>query len=302
MKYFIFISVVSSFLFAKVTDKDLERDLDQASVDIAKLGWDAVAYVGQRVPSMGTMVIDGLVDTGLRQYKPVADAIKNLEKTNPTNGAVVRDFSKTGTSFFKMYSGVAVDRSGRLYESSDIDSQLLKLGSKLIGFYYLGVLQGGSASELSMWLVNTGGDWLGQAAIDSAVDWRKLKSQNKTDDSFEAYFVANAPSALASSIVSTPVKSATGYAIGFPAKVMGDVTEIALLMLMGRVTRNVGENLEWTAEKNQPTIVAAVVTFSTSIVKSLFLTTGCKTMIDLSRLAREHLAQWLSPEPVSADL
>ncbi len=302
MKYFTFIFFVSGFLFAEVTDKDLERDLERATVDVAKLLTDGAAYVGQRVPGVGTMVIDGLVDTALRQYKPVADAIKNLEKTNPTNGAVVRDFSKTGTSFFKMYSGFAVDRSGRLYDSSDIDSQILKLASKLIGFYYLGVLQGAQASELSMWLVNTGGDWLGQAAIDSAVDWRKLKSNNKTEDSFEGYLMANAPSALFSSVVSTPVKSATGYAIGFPTKLVGDVTEVALLMLMGRVTRNVGDKLQWTADKSQPAMIAAIVTFSTSIVKSLILTTGCKTMIDLSRLAREHLAQWLSPEPGSADL
>lgn len=253
----------------------------------ASQGVEPINYVLHRVPSVGTLLIDASVDAFLRQSPPIARELLKLEKTNPTNAAVVRDFSKMLTIGVKNYQNVSVDLSGRPYDCSDVYSQAVKLGFKAVGITglrWMG-LEGG------LFLVNTGGDVVSQAFLEAGKDWRK----NNATSSFEDYMSTAYLGALKNGAISIPIKSAMGYSIGALIKKL-QVTEGAEWMVLTAMRR-----------PRSNVVVGLTVSFAQAILKSLFLTTGCKVAVDATRSLREQyveqvLWQMINPTVLVASL
>lgn len=269
---------------ANIASADVKNDLSVVERDLVKTGldvWVLVSDMGtcfmNNIPSASTMVIDGSVDGVLRQYKPVSNMIKQLEEKNPVNGAVVRDFSKALTVLFKIHYELPVDLSGRLYDRADLYSQALKLLSKTLGFaglYSLGYI--GNSGLL--FVVNNAGDILSQSVLDSGKAWRK----NQTV-SFEQYALENF--SVNSALASIPAKGVVSQIVGWIMKTTSitDAAEIAMLIILNQaVMSKTDAGVTVTVPKALLFMPGFMASAGTSIVKSLILTTTCKTAVDLT--------------------
>jgi len=256
--------------------KDLEvveKDIMRASVDIWILVGDVGTCLRNNIPSTETLLVDGSVDAFLRQYQPLAIAIKTIEEKNPINGAIVRDLSKAMTVAFKIHYELPVDLTGRLYDRADLYGQMTKLISKVLGFSALYGC-GGIHNSYLLFLINNGGDVLSQGVLDAGKNWRK----NQTD-SFENYLLDNY--SVQKPMVSIPAKGAVSYGMGYLIQNfnIADAAELATLLILNQATR---KDSTITLPKELSFRVGFVTSFVTSVVKSLILTTTCKTAVDLT--------------------
>lgn len=278
-KIFLISVCLANFVLADVK-KDLEiveRDLVKTGLDVWVLVSDAGTCLVNNIPSASTLTIDGSVDGVLRQFKPAANMIKQLEDKNPVNGAIVRDFSKTMTVLFKIHYELPVDLSGRLYDRVDLYSQAFKLVSKTLGFsglYACGYI----GNSVLLFVVNNGGDILSQAVLDSGKAWRKNQTVSFEDFALENYSPKNA-------FVSIPAKGAMSYVVGWVIQTfsIADAAEIAMLVILNQVEKTkTAESMSLQVPKNLPFMPGFMTSAVTSIVKSLILTTTCKTAVDLT--------------------
>lgn len=277
-KIILCLSLISLNLFADISGSDLHNDIIVVEQDLIKTGFDVWVLLGDakiclynNIPSSGTLTVDGAVDSFLRQYQPIAVAIKALEQKNPVNGAIVRDFSKAMTVSFKIYYELPVDLSGRQYDRADLYAQMTKFMSKVAGFSAL-YLAGGIASPVMLFIVNNGGDVLSQGVLDAGKDWRK----NQTD-SFENYILENY--SVKKSIFSIPAKGTVSYATGWVIQNLNlaQAAELATLVILSQATKDkntiiLPEKLSFKA--------GFMTSFVTSVLKSLILTTTCKSAVD----------------------
>ena len=100
-----------------VTQQDFFRVMHDLWVLVVD---DMGSALVQRIPTFETLCSDAAMDAILRQIPAIDAWLKGLEETNPVNAAVVRDLSKTITLVWKEFWGISVDRSGRLYDISDL--------------------------------------------------------------------------------------------------------------------------------------------------------------------------------------
>lgn len=278
-KIFLISVCLANFVLADVK-KDLEiveRDLVKTGLDVWVLVSDAGTCLVNNIPSASTLTIDGSVDGVLRQYKPAANMIKQLEVKNPVNGAIVRDLSKTMTVLFKIHYELPVDLSGRLYDRADLYSQALKLVSKAVGFsglYACGFIE----NQGLLFVVNNAGDILSQAVLDSGKAWRKNQTL-----SFEEYTLENF--SVNSALASIPAKGGVSQIVGWLIQKVSiaDAAEIAMLVILNQVEKTkTAEGISLQVSKDLPFIPGFMTSAATSIVKSLILTTTCKTAVDLT--------------------
>lgn len=274
---------LNTFIFANVNiPQDLrviEQDLVRTSFDVWILVSDVGDTIFKNIPSGGTLFIDASVDALLRQVKPIAAGIKLLEDKNMVNGAVVRDFSKMLTVMAKIHLELPVDLSGRLYDSADLYSQVVKLLSKCAGFsslYFVGLIDNG----VLLFLVNNGGDVLSQGVLDAGKDWRKNQTISFVEYVQENYSVKNA-------MASIPAKGLVAFVLGALIKKLNvaDIAEIGALLALNYVVvkRMKGQepSIAWSNEL--PFRIGFVISFVQSVVKSLVLTTACKATVDLMK-------------------
>ncbi|MBL4817777.1 MAG: hypothetical protein JKY15_00915 [Deltaproteobacteria bacterium] len=327
MKIRLFFALVFSFHCVLLAAKDnfFPGDLDDLVAvegntplifqDLGELLKDGGRYMFLRVPSTGTLVIDSFMDAWLRQFPWFRKWLKELEKSNPTNSAVVRDGSKLVNTPIKMLFLVPVDQSGRLYDRGDMATQASKFFSKVVGFAVLDST-GMTKNPVALFVVNTGGDVIAQTFHEAAISWRDLDVS--TRDGYLSYFYLNAGENFGHALRSVPVKAATGYIIGFAMNYVeldykvGNFTlgginlakwiipdEIKAMMLSDvRGLLNQMEYVSPSVADEMRTIDPELwlVSFARSFVRSLALTTGCKVATDTTRLlATTRFASYVTP-------
>lgn len=281
MKRILFIAfLASSFAFSD-TDTDIKKDVKKITQDMVQTGTDlnvlfqdTLDCVKENIPSVGTLGVDAAVDSCMRQSESLEAFIEKLEEKNPVNAAIVRDISKALTVMVKMYFEIAVNQSGRIYDKADLYAQFTKVFSKAVGLTGLwgtGMLKNG----LAIWLVNQAGDVLSQAVLDVGGDWRQTNST-----SFEQYLIENY--SARNTAFSIPAKGTVSYVMGWVIKKFSliEAAEIASLVILNQVqlVREAEMNTATWASRI-PFLPGFASKFVVSVMKSLILTTSCKSAI-----------------------